>query len=72
MQLTGTFCVSVVARIVELLQQIGTQFVQRLDLFLLFKMQRELLDQTEMLRFKLHLMMIHVVCSMQTPNFLES
>lgn len=33
-QHTGAFCISVVTRIVELLQQIGTQLIQRLDLFL--------------------------------------
>lgn len=36
-QRTCAFCISVITRIVELLQQIGTEFIQRLDLFLLMK-----------------------------------
>lgn len=36
-QHTCAFCVSVITRIVEFLEQIRTQFIQRLDLFLLLK-----------------------------------
>lgn len=66
-EFTCTFCIPVITRVVELLQQIWTQFVQRLDLFLLLEMQRGSLNTNCVLVKTKPQLHHHLTCATSGP-----